>query len=113
VLKYYYKPTYFLLLKNVMTEEQIRHLARLSEIELTDEDVENMKKEFNSLLDFVWKLQEIPTDWVEKMYTPIENVFLDYERKTDTSVDKEQVLKNSPHEVENNMIVIKSSTVEH
>jgi hypothetical protein len=47
------------------------------------------------------------------MYTPIENVFLDYERKTDTSVDKEQVLKNSPHEVENNMIVIKSSTVEH
>jgi aspartyl/glutamyl-tRNA(Asn/Gln) amidotransferase C subunit len=36
-----------------MTEEQIRHLARLSEIELTDEDVENMKKEFNSLLDFV------------------------------------------------------------
>jgi len=96
-----------------MTEDQIRHLARLSEIELSDEDVKNMEKEFESLLWFVWKLQEIDTDGVDKMYTPIENVYLDYERKTDTSLDKKQVLENSPQEVENNMIVIKSSTVEH
>ncbi len=96
-----------------MTEEQIRHLARLSEIELSDEDVKIMEKEFESLLWFVWKLQEIDTDGVEKMYTPIENVHLDYGRKTNTSLDKKQVLENSPQEVENNMIVIKSSTVEH
>jgi len=113
VLKSYYKLTYFLLLKNVMTEEQIKHLARLSEIELSEQDVKNMEKEFKSLLWFVWKLQEIDTEWVEKMYTPIDDVYLDYARNTNTEVDKKQLLENSPQEVENNMIVIKSSTVEH
>ena len=95
-----------------MTEEQIRHLARLAEIELSDEDIKNMEWEFNLLLEFVWKLQEIDTEWVEKMFTPVD-ITLDYTRNTDTSIDKEQVFKNSPQEVENQMIVIKSSTVEH
>ncbi len=96
-----------------MTEEQIRHLAKLSEIELSDEDIKSMEKEFDSLLKFVWQLQEINTEWVEKMYTPIESSRLDYSRITSTTVDKKQLLKNSPQEIENNMIVIKSSTVEH
>jgi len=105
------KPIFYYI-KDEMTDEQIRHLARLSEIELSDEDLEHMKWEFNSLLDFVWKLQEIDTEWVEKMFTPVDTN-LDYTRNANTSIDKEQALKNSPQEVENNMIVIKSSTVEH
>jgi hypothetical protein len=47
------------------------------------------------------------------LYTPVKNVQLDYTRKTNTNVDKKQLLENSPHNIENNMIVIKSSTVEH
>ena len=47
------------------------------------------------------------------MYTPIDSLELDYTRKTNTSVDKKLLLENSPHEVVDNMIVIKSSTVEH
>jgi len=96
-----------------MTEEQIKHLARLAEIQLSDEEVEKMKDEFDVLLEFVWKLQSIDTTGVEPMYTPIENMTLDYTRKTNTKVNPQDLLKNSPHEIENNMIVIKSSTVEH
>ena len=95
-----------------MTEEQIRHLARLSEIELSDEDIKHMEWEFSSLLEFVWKLQEIDTEWVEKMFTPVD-IKLDYTRNTSTSINREQALKNSPQELENDMVVIKSSTVEH
>ena len=47
------------------------------------------------------------------MYTPIENLKLDYNRKTSTQVNSEDLLSNSPHEIENNMIVIRSSIVEH
>jgi len=96
-----------------MTEEDIKHLSKLSEIELSEDEVEEMKNNFDELLNFVWKLQSIDTEWVEKMYTPIESNKLDYTRWTDTNVDKQQLLKNSPQEIENNMIVIKSSTVEH
>ena len=96
-----------------MTGEQIKYLAKLSAISLTDEEVEEMKKEFDVILDFVWKLQQIPTDWIEKMYTPIEEVRLNYQVDTDTKINKDCWLSNSPCETDNDMIVIKSSTVEH
>jgi len=96
-----------------MTEEDIKHLSKLSEIKLSEDEVEEMKNNFDELLNFVWKLQSINTEWVKKMYTPIESNKLDYTRWTNTNVDKQQLFKNSPQEVENNMIVIKSSTVEH
>ena len=96
-----------------MNEEKIKHLATLSEIQLSTDEVKEMKHNFDKLLNFVWKLQSIDTEWVEKMYTPVDSNKLNYTRKTDTEVNKKQLLKNSPQEVENNMIVIKSSTVEH
>ena len=96
-----------------MNEEQIKHLARLAEIHLSDEELSKMKKEFDVILEFVWRLQQVDTEGVEMMYTPIDSLELDYTRKTNTSVDKKLLLENSPHEVVDNMIVIKSSTVEH
>jgi len=36
-----------------MTGEQIKYLAKLSAISLADEEVEEMKKEFDVILDFV------------------------------------------------------------
>jgi len=105
--------SFFIIFENLMTEEQIKHLARLAELQLSEDEIDEMKKEFDAILWFVGRLQQIPTDWVEKMYTPIENVRLDYTRKTSTQVNQEDLLRNSPQEVEDNMIVIKSSTVEH
>ncbi len=103
---------FLLISKLLMTEEQIKHLAKLAEIELSDEEVEHLKSEFATLLDFVGKLQSIDTQGVEMMYTPIESARCDYKRSTHTQVNIEDLLANSPHEVEDNMIVIKSSTVE-
>ncbi len=96
-----------------MTKEEIKHLSKLSAIQLSENELEDMKDNFDELLNFVWKLQSINTEWVEKMYTPVSKSKLDYNRQTNTEVNKTQLLKNSPQEVENNMIVIKSSTVEH
>ena len=96
-----------------MTEEQIKHLARLAEVYLSEEDLSRVRDEFNEVLDFVSKLQEIDTEWIQAMYTPIENLSLDYTRNTNTKIDKDICCSNVPHEVENDMIIIKSSTVEH
>ncbi len=96
-----------------MTEEQIKHLARLAEIYLSEDDLSRIKEEFNEVLDFVSRLQEINTESIEPMYTPIESLSLDYTRNTNTKIDEKICCENVPHEVENNMIVIKSSTVEH
>ncbi len=96
-----------------MTEENIKHLANLSKLDISQEEVSKMKTDFDNMLEFVWKLQSIDTDWVDMMYTPIDSNKLNYERHTDTICSNKDIIKNTPHEVSDNMIVIKSSTVEH
>ncbi len=96
-----------------MDKNTILHLANLAKIKISEDYLEKLTWEFNQILDFVSRLQEIDTTGVEKMYTPIENLKLDYNRKTSTQVNSEDLLSNSPHEIENNMIVIRSSIVEH
>jgi len=95
-----------------MSLVNIEHLAKLSMLSLSKEEIDNMWKDFDTLLEFVWKLQSINTDWVEKMYTPVDTK-LDYKRKTNTKIDKKILKDDCHHEIENEMIVIKSSTVEH
>ena len=96
-----------------MSKINIEHLAKLSAISLDENEIKQMEKETELLLEFVWRLQSINTEWVEKMYTPVENHKLNIDRNTNTKVNNEELIKNSPNEVENNMIIIKSSTVEH
>ena len=96
-----------------MDIDKIKHLSKLSQIYIGDNDLEDMKSEFEQLLWFVSKLQQIDTKNVDIMYTPIENLNMDYDRSTNTNIDKDIFINNVPHEVLNNQIVIKSSTVEH
>ncbi len=96
-----------------MDKEKIIHLAKLAKIELTNEEIEKMQNEFKSILWFIDKLQSISTDGVEMMYTPVLNLNLDYKKKSNTKVSSDDLLANSSNKIENNMIVIKSSTVEH
>lgn len=96
-----------------MTEENIKHLTKLSKLSISEEEISKIKKDFDNMLEFVWKLQSIDTDWIDMMYTPIDSSKLDYKRKTNTSCSSECLIKNTPNEVSDNMIVIKSSTVEH
>jgi aspartyl-tRNA(Asn)/glutamyl-tRNA(Gln) amidotransferase subunit C len=57
--------------------EQVRHIGRLSRIELTDEQVERFARQLGDILGYFDKLQELDTDGVEPMAHPIElrNVF--------------------------------------
>lgn len=96
-----------------MTEEDIKHLANLAKLKISDEDLSRMKTDFDNLLWFVGKLQSIDTNSIEMMYTPIDSNKLDYQRITDTKIDSQNLLENSPNQISDNAIVIKSSTVEH
>jgi len=96
-----------------MTEENIKHLANLSKLSISEKEMSNMKKDFDNMLWFVWKLQSIDTDWIDMMYTPIDSNSLNYERNTNTSCSNKDLIENTSWEVVDNMIVIKSSIIEH
>lgn len=96
-----------------MNKEEIKHLAKLSEIEFSDKELSKFEKQFDEILNFVSKLQSVDTENIEPLYHPIENTFLDVATGTEERNDTHAILENSPHRIENETITIKSATVEH
>ena len=53
--------------------DQVRHVARLARIAMSDAEVEAMVPEFNNILGWVEQLAEVDTDGVEPMTAVIAN----------------------------------------
>lgn len=51
--------------KRKLTKEDVKHVAKLSRLELTNEELETYSEQLSSILDFVDKLNEVDTDGVE------------------------------------------------
>ncbi len=54
-----------------ITAEEIKHLASLSALQLTDEEVTKYQHDLETLLPYVSQLQEIDTTGVEPLLHPI------------------------------------------
>ena len=52
--------------------EQVRHVARLARIAMSDAEVEAMVPEFNNILQWVEQLGEVDTDGVEPLTAVID-----------------------------------------
>ena len=74
----------------------VEHLAHLSRLDFDDDSKEKMKFDFEKMLDFVAKLEEVDTDNVEPLsYMSLElNVLR--EDKVEQVLTQEQALKNAP-----------------
>ena len=74
----------------------VDHLAHLSRLDFDDDSKEKMKFDFEKILDFVAKLEEVDTANVEPLsYMSSElNVFR--EDKVEQVLTQEQALKNAP-----------------
>lgn len=76
--------------------EEIKHIAKLSRIGLSDKEQEAFKSQLSAILDFVSKLQEIDTQRINPLSqtTGLKNVFREDEILP--SLLREDVLKNAP-----------------
>ena len=82
-----------------LDKRQIRHVATLSRIELTDEQVATFGRQFAEIVAYMDKLQELNTDGVEPLThaVVVQNVFGDDEPRE--SLSPEQALANAPARV--------------
>ena len=55
-----------------VTPEQVRHIANLARIAMSEEEVERLVPELNNILGWVEQLGEVDTDGVEPLATVIE-----------------------------------------
>jgi aspartyl-tRNA(Asn)/glutamyl-tRNA(Gln) amidotransferase subunit C len=79
-----------------LTPQQVRDIALLARLELSDSEQEAMARQLGAIVDYVAQLQEVPTDGVEPLAhaLPVSNVFREDEPAESLPVD--QALANAP-----------------
>jgi aspartyl-tRNA(Asn)/glutamyl-tRNA(Gln) amidotransferase subunit C len=79
-----------------LTDDEVRKLALLARLELSDEEVAKVRPQLDSILGFVERLSELDTDDVEPMTTALD---VDNRWRVDIQVaglTNQQALQNSP-----------------
>jgi len=79
-----------------ISEEQVRHVARLARLGLSDDEVERFREQLSAILDAVGKVGELDLDDVEPTSHPLDvvNVFGEDEPRPSLSLD--EALANAP-----------------
>jgi aspartyl-tRNA(Asn)/glutamyl-tRNA(Gln) amidotransferase subunit C len=79
-----------------LSREQVRWVAHLSRLELTEAELDLMTRQLSSILDYVNQLQQVATDAVEPLAhpLPVANVFREDEPAP--SLPPDQALANAP-----------------
>lgn len=91
----------------MLTPEEVKKVATLARIELTDTEVEKFQKELSTILDYVEELKQVNTDGVEEVsqVTGLANV-----QRMDEVIpraDREDILSQAP-ETKNGFYKVKA-----
>jgi aspartyl-tRNA(Asn)/glutamyl-tRNA(Gln) amidotransferase subunit C len=78
-------------------EKQVREVAMLGRLDLSDEEVSMFSDQLSEILNYVEKLGELDTDNIEPLAhsLPVQNVFRDDEPHK--CLSREKALDNAPH----------------
>ena len=79
-----------------VTNEQVRHIARLARIAMSDEELERLAPELNNILAWVEQLAQVNTDGIEPLTAVIDQKLrLRDDVVTDGNI-RNDVLANAP-----------------
>ena len=79
-----------------VTNEQVRHIARLARIAMSDEEIERLAPELNNILGWVEQLGEVNTDGVEPLATVVDQKLRLRDDVVNDGNIRDAVLANAP-----------------
>ncbi|MDF1612875.1 MAG: Asp-tRNA(Asn)/Glu-tRNA(Gln) amidotransferase subunit GatC [Stygiobacter sp.] len=81
-------------------KEDVKYIASLAKLKFDENEIEKFTEQFNEIISYIEKLNELDTSNVEPLAHPFEsnNVFRNDELKKSAST--EEALKNSPSKTE-------------
>ncbi len=79
-----------------VTSQQVRHIAKLARIAMSDEELERLVPELNNILGWVEQLGEVNTEGVEPLTAVIEQKLRLREDEVNDGDIRDQVLANAP-----------------
>ncbi len=83
--------------KNKISEQEVKKIAELSRLSLTNEELRKRTEDMNNILDYMDTLNEIDTENVEELYNVHDMNNSLREDNYESSLDKRDVLANSPN----------------
>ena len=83
--------------KNKISELEVKKIAELSRLSLTNEELKKRTEDMNNILDYMDTLNEIDTENVEELYNVHDMNNSLREDNYESSLDKRDVLANSPN----------------
>ncbi len=89
-----------------MEKADILHLGRLARINITDAEVDGLKRDINSVLEYVSVVNEIATEGVVKVPGAVHNVFR-ADAVTTVPGEHQAVLLAAMPATKNNMLMVK------
>lgn len=79
-----------------ITEDNVRHVAKLSRLHVSDEDVHHLTEQLAAVLDYIGKLNELDVDGIEPMAHPLELVNVLRPDEEQPGMPTDAALANAP-----------------
>lgn len=90
-----------------ITKDEVKHLAKLSNISLGEGEVESLRGDLENIVNYIKQLDELDTDSVEPTYQVSENQNIWRLDEVDNyGVNKDELLKLAGQNVENGQIKV-------
>ncbi len=77
-------------------KKEIIKIANLAKLKFSDEEIEKFTGQFNEILNYIEKLNEINTDEILPLSHPLEITNVTREDKLGTSTETKEALSNAP-----------------
>jgi aspartyl-tRNA(Asn)/glutamyl-tRNA(Gln) amidotransferase subunit C len=79
-----------------VSSEQVRHIAKLARIAMSEEELERLVPELNNILGWVEQLSEVDTDGIEPLTAVIDQELRLREDAVDAGNIRDEILANAP-----------------
>ena len=79
-----------------LTPEEVRHIARLARVGLSEDEVSRFQSQLSEILDYFQRLQEVDTEKLPPTAHTLALHNVMREDEPQASYDKEEVLANAP-----------------
>lgn len=79
-----------------LSEDEVRHVAKLSRLELDDDEIRHFTHQLADVLNYIAKLDELNIDNIEPMAHACDVTNVQREDRTHAGMSVEQVLANAP-----------------
>ncbi|MBI2454425.1 MAG: Asp-tRNA(Asn)/Glu-tRNA(Gln) amidotransferase subunit GatC [Parcubacteria group bacterium] len=92
----------------MISKDEVKHIAELARIKLTESQIEKYQKELSGILDFVGKLSEVKTENIQpiRQITGLESVFRkDKDRDLLDQKSGRDLIKQAPEHKEGYVMV--------